>query len=149
MVIKIGGEVVEAGALAAVAADVARAGDGGALVRSSTAAGRRRPRCRSGSASSRAWSAGRRITDAATLDVMKMVVAGQLNVDLCAALRARRRAGGRAARGRAASSRAHRRPPRVVSGGGPEPVDIGLVGDVVGFDLALLEPRWRGGGTCR
>ena len=30
--------------------------------------------------------AGRRVTDAATLDVMKMVVAGKLNVDLCAAL---------------------------------------------------------------
>src|SRR5207244_12642363 len=31
---------------------------------------------------------GRRITDAATLEVIKMVVAGQLNVDLVAALRA-------------------------------------------------------------
>ena len=31
---------------------------------------------------------GRRVTDAATLEVMKMVVAGQVNVDLCAALRA-------------------------------------------------------------
>ena len=30
--------------------------------------------------------AGRRVTDAATLDVMKMVVAGKLNVDLCARL---------------------------------------------------------------
>ncbi len=30
---------------------------------------------------------GRRITDAATLDVMKMTIAGQVNVDLCAALR--------------------------------------------------------------
>ena len=29
---------------------------------------------------------GRRVTDAATLDVMKMVVAGKLNVDLCGAL---------------------------------------------------------------
>ena len=34
--------------------------------------------------------------------------------------------------------RAHRRPPRVVSGGGPEPIDFGSVGDVDGFDLALL-----------
>ena len=30
--------------------------------------------------------AGRRVTDAATLDVMKMIVAGLVNVDLCAAL---------------------------------------------------------------
>ena len=35
--------------------------------------------------------------------------------------------------------RAVRRPPRVVTGGGPEPVDLGLVGDVTGFDLDLLE----------
>ena len=34
--------------------------------------------------------------------------------------------------------RAHRRPPHVVSGAGREPVDFGLVGDVDGFDLALL-----------
>ena len=30
--------------------------------------------------------AGRRITDAETLEVMKMTVAGKVNVDLCAAL---------------------------------------------------------------
>ena len=39
--------------------------------------------------------AGRRVTDAATLDVMKMVVAGKLNVDLCAALLRGRAVGGR------------------------------------------------------
>ena len=32
-----------------------------------------------------------------------------------------------------------KRPPRVVSGGGPEPIDFGLVGDIVGFDERLLE----------
>ena len=42
--------------------------------------------------------AGRRVTDAATLDVMKMVVAGKLNVDLCAALAAAGVAAGRPAR---------------------------------------------------
>jgi acetylglutamate kinase len=83
--------------------------------------------------------AGRRITDAAALDVMKMVVAGQLNVDLCAALVG---AGARPIGLTGASSlaiEAVRRPPRVVSGGGPDPIDFGLVGDVVGFRLELLE----------
>ena len=32
-----------------------------------------------------------------------------------------------------------KRPPRVVSGGGPDPIDFGLVGDIVGFDERLLE----------
>ena len=33
---------------------------------------------------------------------------------------------------------ARRRPPRVMQGAGPEPVDLGLVGDVIGFNLPLL-----------
>jgi acetylglutamate kinase len=80
---------------------------------------------------------GRRITDAATLEVMEMVVAGRLNVELCAALAA----AGVPAVGLHAGSgviKARRRPPRVMSGAGPEPIDFGLVGDVTGFDLALL-----------
>ncbi|HXT96187.1 MAG TPA: acetylglutamate kinase, partial [Polyangia bacterium] len=81
---------------------------------------------------------GRRVTDAAALDVVKMVVAGRLNVDLVAALRA----AGVPAVGLSGSSgivRAHRRPPRVVSGSGGAAVDFGLVGDVEGFDRALLD----------
>ncbi len=83
--------------------------------------------------------AGRRITDAATLDVMKMVVAGKLNVDLCAALLA---AGLQPVGLHGASAlavRAEHRPPRVVSGGGPDPIDFGHVGDVVGFNVKLLD----------
>ena len=82
---------------------------------------------------------GRRITDQAALDVMKMIVAGHVNVDLCAALVA---AGARPVGLHGASSlaiEAVRRPPRVVSGGGPDPIDFGLVGDVVGFRRELLE----------
>ena len=83
--------------------------------------------------------AGRRVTDAATLDVMKMVVAGKLNVDLCAALLA---VGLRPVGLHGASAltvRAERRPPRVVTGGPPEPIDLGQVGDVVGFATDLLD----------
>ena len=87
---------------------------------------------------------GRRITDAAALEVLEMVVAGKLNLELCAALQAR---GVRGVGLHAGSGvlRARRRPPRVISGAGPEPVDLGLVGDVVGFDLPLLEALWAAG----
>jgi acetylglutamate kinase len=88
--------------------------------------------------------AGRRITDAATLEVLEMVVAGRLNIELCAALRRM----GVAAVGLHAGSaviRARRRPPRVVAGAGPDPIDFGLVGDVTGFDRALVEALWSGG----
>ncbi len=82
--------------------------------------------------------AGRRFTDPATLEVMKYVVAGQLNMDLCGRLLANgvMPVGLHGASGHAI--RARRRPPRVMQGAGPDPVDLGLVGDVVGFNLALL-----------
>lgn len=35
--------------------------------------------------------------------------------------------------------RSHKRPPKIVSGGGPDPIDFGHVGDVDGFDLELLD----------
>jgi acetylglutamate kinase len=41
--------------------------------------------------------------------------------------------------------RARKRPPRVVAGGGDAPVDFGLVGDVVDFDLPLLRALWSAG----
>jgi acetylglutamate kinase len=81
--------------------------------------------------------AGRRITDAPTLEVMEMVVAGQLNVELCATLQA---AGVPAVGLHAGSNviQARKRPPRITAGAGPDPIDFGLVGDVTGFDLGLL-----------
>ncbi len=82
--------------------------------------------------------AGRRYTDPETLEVMKYVVAGQLNVDLCARLLRRgvMGVGLHGASGHAIQAR--RRPPRPMQGAGPEPVDLGLVGDVTGFNLPLL-----------
>jgi len=88
---------------------------------------------------------GRRITDAATLDVMKMVVAGKLNVDLCAALLAAGLWPVGLHGASALAVAAEKRPPRVVSGGGPDPIDFGHVGDVTGFNLALLELLLEGG----
>jgi acetylglutamate kinase len=82
--------------------------------------------------------AGKRYTDEPTLDVMKYVVAGQVNADLCARLLH----GGVVGVGLHGASgnviRARRRPPSVVTGAGPDPVDLGLVGDVVAFNLQLL-----------
>ncbi|HZL18261.1 MAG TPA: acetylglutamate kinase [Polyangia bacterium] len=137
-VVKLGGDVLAAPALGVVAAEIARA----------LAAGRRLIVVHGGGPQSTELGrrlgiephlvGGRRITDAATLDVLKMAVAGRLNVDLVAALRA----AGAPAVGLSGSSglvRAHRRPPRAVSGSEGAAVDFGLVGDVDGFDLALLE----------
>lgn len=81
---------------------------------------------------------GRRVTDRETLDVMKMILGGLVNVDLTAALRG---AGLRTIGLSGVSSglvEAVKRPPRVVSGGGPEPVDFGWVGDIVGVNVSLL-----------
>ena len=82
---------------------------------------------------------GRRVTDEATLEVMKMSVAGQVSVDVASAFRL---AGVPAVCTTGVSAGlvdAVKRPPAVVTGGGPDPVDFGLVGDVVGVDVALLE----------
>jgi acetylglutamate kinase len=147
VVVKLGGDVLEGPALDRVAEDLhaahAGGGPGGGHGRLVVVHG--------GGAQVTALSAklglpttmisGRRVTDAATLDVLKLVVAGRLNVDLCAALRRR----GVPAVGLHAGSgiiAAVRRPPRLLSGAGPDPVDLGLVGDVTGFDLSLLDCLW-------
>ncbi|MFN0063875.1 MAG: acetylglutamate kinase [Myxococcaceae bacterium] len=82
---------------------------------------------------------GRRVTDAATLEVMKMTLAGQVSVDIAATLS---RAGIPALATTGVSAglvRARKRPPLVVRGGGPAPVDFGLVGDVEFVDVQRLQ----------
>jgi acetylglutamate kinase len=69
---------------------------------------------------------------------MKMVVAGKVNVDACAALLA---AGLMPVGLHGASAlvvRATKRPARVVTGAGPDPIDFGHVGDVNGVNGRLL-----------
>jgi acetylglutamate kinase len=142
IIIKLGGDVLGGAALTAVAGELAKARAADVDV------GRRIAIVHGGGPQATELSkrlglepkivGGRRVTDEATLDVMKMVVSGKLNVDLCAALRA----AGVPAVGLSGTSgliRATKRPPRVVSGGGSEPVDFGFVGDVEGFDVALIE----------
>jgi acetylglutamate kinase len=85
--------------------------------------------------------AGRRVTDAATLDVMKMTL-GAINIDLCATLLAANVSGVGLHGACALLVEAVKRPPKVYAGAGPEPVDLGLVGDVVKFNTGLLATLW-------
>lgn len=138
-VIKLGGEVVASPGLPVLATDLARlphavvVHGGGAQATALQKALGQEPNI----------VAGRRVTDAATLDVMKMVVAGKLNVDLCSALLA---AGAKPVGLHGASSlavRAHKRPPREIPGHGV--VDFGHVGDVDGVNQDLLSLLLGGG----
>lgn len=145
IVVKIGGEVVGSGEAAALAADLRELVGGGTRVAIVHGGGPQATELQKKLGIETRQIAGRRFTDPATLDVMKMAIAGKLNVDLCATLAA----AGVAAVGLHGASglvvRAVRRPPKVYSGAGPEPVDLGLVGDVAGFNLALLETLWGAG----
>ncbi len=81
---------------------------------------------------------GRRITSAADLLVVKQAVAGEVNVDLTSELQ---RAGVAAFGCHGASGRliqAVKRPPRIISGAGPDPINFGEVGDVTGINGGLL-----------
>jgi len=139
IVVKVGGEILEGDAIAPVAADVAALAAAGHRVAMVHGGGPQATAMQRRLGIEPQLVAGRRITDAPTLDVMKMIVGGRLNIDLCAALCA---AGARPVGLHGASAlaiEARRRPPTTVTGGGPDPIDFGLVGDVVGFNTALLE----------
>jgi acetylglutamate kinase len=82
---------------------------------------------------------GRRVTDDAVLQVMKQTLAGEVSVDLAAEVR---RIGLRVLPLHGVAGgliEAVKRPPRVITGGPPEPVDLGHVGDVTGVNVDLLE----------
>ena len=138
VVIKVGGEVVASPAMATIAdgvAEMQRRGDRVLLVHGG---GPQATALQERLGQTPTIVAGRRITDAQGLEVIKMVVAGKVNVDACAALLV---AGLKPVGLHGASSlavRATRRPPRVVSGGGPDPIDFGHVGDVTGVNGALF-----------
>jgi acetylglutamate kinase len=139
IVIKVGGEIVKSRALGVVSAEVSAAAKRGDRVILIHGGGPQLSAMQKTLGLTPSIVAGRRITDEATLEVMKMVVGGQLNIDLCAALLA---AGGRPVGLHGASSlviQGVKRPPRRVAGAGDEPVDFGLVGDVVGVNRDLLE----------
>lgn len=139
VVVKLGGEVVSGPHLAAIAADVAELATAKTRVLMVHGGGPQATALQKNLGQTPNIVAGRRITDADTLEVMKMIVAGKVNVDLCSALLA---AGVSPVGLHGASScavRAEKRPPRVITGGGPDPIDFGYVGDVVGVNKALFE----------
>jgi len=138
IVIKLGGEIVQGPELELVAEDVRALVEGGHRVTMVHGGGPQASALQKRLGLEPRMVAGQRQTDAATLEVMKFVVAGQLNVDLCGRLLARgvRPVGLHGASGHVI--RAVKRPPRVMAGAGPEPVDLGLVGDVTGFNLELI-----------
>src|SRR5262249_41900974 len=82
---------------------------------------------------------GRRVTDPETLEVMKMALAGQVSVDVSAAMRLAEVPALCTTGVSAGLLDAVRRPPTVITGAGPDPVDLGLVGDIVSVDTAALE----------
>ena len=138
VVVKLGGEVVQGPHMAAIAADVAKMRGEGTPVVIVHGGGPQATDLQKKLGQTPKIIGGRRVTDAETLDVMKMAVAGKVNVDLCAALVA---AGAKPVGLHGASANtvlAKRRPPKVVTGGGPDPVDFGFVGDVVGVNAELI-----------
>lgn len=141
IVVKIGGEVVGSGEAALLGADL-RELQAGRRIAIVHGGGPQATQLQKQLGLPTTQIAGRRVTDSATLDVMKMAVAGKLNVDLCAILLA----AGLSPIGLHGASghvvKATRRPPTVYPSHGPDPVDMGFVGDVVGFNLELLETLW-------
>ena len=138
VVIKLGGEVVSGPYLPALAADIAELSRAGKPVIVVHGGGPQATALQKALGQEPNIVGGRRITDKATLDVMKMTVAGQVNVDLCSALLG---AGAQPVGLHGASSatvKAKKRPPKVVSGGGPDPIDFRFVGDVTGLNEKLL-----------
>jgi acetylglutamate kinase len=142
IVVKIGGEVITSPEAATLAADLRVLVDGGARIAIVHGGGPQATDLQKRLGLTTTQIAGRRVTDAATLDVMKMVLAGKLNVDLCATLVAAGLSpvGLHGASGQVVQ--ATRRPPKVYPSAGPDPVDLGFVGDVTGFNLDLLETLW-------
>ena len=138
VVVKMGGEIVRSADLATVARDLVALRNAGHAVVVVHGGGPQVTELQRKLGQEPKIIAGRRVTDAAALEVLKMSVAGAVNVDLCAAIVA---AGGAPVGLHGASSlvvRARKRPPVVVAGGGDTPIDFGCVGDVVAVNDALL-----------
>lgn len=139
LLLKLGGNVLEdVGQLSAIASDLKHLHDDGVQIVLVHGGGPQATRLSKRLGLTPKMVGGRRVTDADALEVTKMVLAGQLNVNLTCAMRQV----GLSAVGLSGVSasliQAVKRPPRVVSGGGPDPIDFGHVGDIVGVNADLL-----------
>lgn len=138
VVVKLGGEVIASSHMAAIAADIAEMAARGEKVVVVHGGGPQVTDLQKRLGQSPRIIAGRRVTDDDALEAVKMVVAGKMNVDACAALVA---AGAMPVGLHGASARvllAVKRVPRTLHGAGPDPVDLGLVGDVTEVNRELL-----------
>ncbi len=138
VVIKLGGEVVASEAMGVITGDIAELRRRAARLVIVHGGGPQTSELQQRLGQSPRIIAGRRVTDAETLEAVKMVVAGKVNVDACAALLA---AGASPVGLHGASAlavRAVKRPAAVLTGAGPEPIDLGQVGDVDGINEALF-----------
>ena len=139
LVVKLGGEALSnAKQLAGIAADIAELHSRGAKIVVLHGGGPQATALSKRLGIERHIVGGRRITDAETLEVIKMVLAGQMSVDVTLALCT----AGLSAVGLSGVSAgivgAVKRPPRIISGCGDEPVDFGHVGDIVSVNTAVL-----------
>ena len=137
VVVKLGGNAAQGAGLQAVVGDVAALAKEGTPLVMVHGGGPQTSALQEQLGQTPHKIAGRRVTDEAALDAIKMIVGGKLNVELCAALLA---AGAQPVGLHGASScalRAVKRPPRFYPGS-DEPIDFGHVGDVVGVNQALL-----------
>ncbi|MCP4445684.1 MAG: acetylglutamate kinase [Myxococcales bacterium] len=136
--IKVGGDILRSPTLGPLCSDIAKLSKQGEQVVIVHGGGPQATALQAQLGQTPNIVAGRRITDADALEVMKMAVAGGLNMDLCSALLA---AGANPVGLHGASSQAiaaSKRPPTVVSGGGDAAIDFGFVGDVTGINKELL-----------
>lgn len=145
LVVKIGGEVVASGEARILAEDLRVLAQDGARIAIVHGGGPQATALQRQMGLETKQIAGRRVTDAATLDVMKMAIAGKLNVDLCAILAAAGVSGVGLHGASGLAVRAVKQPPTIYASAGPEPVDLGLVGNVTAFNLALLKLLWDAG----
>ena len=138
VVVKLGGNAVVSDTLAIIAGDIAAMQAAGQRVVVVHGGGPQLSALQRKLGQTPTKISGRRVTDAATLDALKMAVGGKLNIDVCAGLLA---AGAKPVGLTGASSltiEASRRPPTLITGAGPAPIDLGLVGDVVKLNQELL-----------
>jgi acetylglutamate kinase len=138
-VVKLGGELIGGPDLAVVASDIATLVREGARIVVVHGGGPQATKLQEQLGQTPVQIAGRRVTDDATLDVMKMVVAGKLNVDVCGALLGAGLLPIGLHGASACAIHAEKRPPRTYVGAGPDPVDLGLVGDVKAVRQELMD----------
>lgn len=144
-VIKIGGELVAPGKLAGIAEAIRAFHGAGVKVAVVHGGGPQATELTKRLGLTPVQIAGRRATDEATLRVMKQTLGGEVSIDLAAQLRAEGVPVLALTGVSGGLIDAVKRPPRLIAGGPPEPVDLGLVGDVVAVNVKLLEHLADGG----